>query len=199
MERPSEYIEGAIVLPHSRSMTLAGLIVVAVLTLVVLRPANALVSPSPDPGTWQTNGRVTAIAYLGNTVYVGESFSAVRPAGTAPGDPGERTRRNLAAFNATTGALLNWNPEANGSVRALKVSPAGTRIYAGGSFTRIAGAARYRVAALHPISGAALNWHPYVNDVVKAITTSNSGAHVYLGGDFTSVAAASSQVPSSPL
>jgi trimeric autotransporter adhesin len=159
-------------------------------TMVVPRHAAALVSSSPDPDTWQTNGRVTAIAYLGNTVYIGGSFSAVRPAGVAPGGPGQQTRHNLAAFNATTGALLGWNPDANGSVRALKVSPAGTRIYAGGAFTRAGGAARHRVAALHPTSGAALNWKPYVNDEVKTITTSNSGAHVYIGGDFTFVAAA---------
>lgn len=167
-----------------------GVLIAGVVLLAVPRPANALVSPSPDPDTWQVNGRVTAIAYLGDTVYVGGSFSAVRPARTVPGDLRERTRRNLAAFNATSGALLNWNPDANGSVRVLRVSPAGTRIYVGGSFTRVGGAARYRVAAVGPISGAALNWKPYVNDTVKAITTSNSGAHVYLGGDFTSVAGA---------
>jgi hypothetical protein len=60
-------------------------------------------------------------------------------------------------------------------------------VYAGGAFTKVGGATRYRVAALDPSSGAALGWAPYVNDDVKAVTTSNSGAHVYLGGDFTSV------------
>lgn len=176
---------------HSRLVRWIGVLVAAgAVMLVAPRPTLAVVSSTPDPNTWQTNGRVTTIAYLGNTVYIGGSFSAVRPAGVTPGGPGELTRRNLAAFNATTGALLGWNPDANASVRTLKVSPAGSRVYAGGSFTRVGGAARFRVAALHPTSGAALNWKPYVNDAVKAITTSNSGAHVYLGGDFTSVAGA---------
>ena len=75
-------------------------------------------------------------------------------------------------------------------VRALKVSPAGTRVYVGGDFTAVGGAARARVAALSPTSGGAFGWSPYVNDSVKAVTTSNSGATVYVGGDFDSAAGA---------
>ena len=169
-----------------RPRRLSLLVLLAALAAVALpRPAAALVSASPD-ATWQTNGRVDAVAYLGNTVYLGGSFTAVRD----PAGGNVTTRNRLAAFDAATGALLPWNPGANNTVRALAVSPAGTRVYAGGAFTSAGGATRYRVAALDPTSGAALNWAPYVNDDVKAITTSNSGAHVYLGGDFTSVAGA---------
>ena len=76
--------------------------------------------------------------------------------------------------------LLPWNPNANAGavIRALKVSPAGTRVYVGGDFSVVGGALRSRVAALDPTSGVALSWDPYVNDSVKAITTSNSGATV---------------------
>jgi hypothetical protein len=146
------------------------------------RPAGAVPDDDPANNTYQTNGRVNAVVYLGNTVYIGGSFTAVRP----PGGGGEVTRNRLAAFNAGTGALLSWNPNANNTIRAMKVSPAGTRVYVAGAFTSVGGVVRARAAALHPTSGAAFGWDPYVNDDVKAITTSNSGATVYLGGDFDS-------------
>jgi hypothetical protein len=139
-------------------------------------PAAAIVSDNPDNGTPNTNGRVNAIAYLGGTVYIGGSFTTVN--GT--------TRNRLAAFDAASGNLLSWNPNANGVVRALKVSPAGTRVYVGGDFSVVAGVARARIAALSPSSGNAFGWSPFINDSVKAVTTSNSGATVYAGGDFDS-------------
>jgi len=143
-------------------------------------PAAAIVSDNPDNGTPNTNGRVNAVAYLGGTVYIGGSFTTVN--GT--------TRNRLAAFDAGSGTLLSWNPNANGVVRALKVSPAGTRVYVGGDFSAVAGTARARVAALSPSSGNAFGWSPFINDSVKAVTTSNSGATVYVGGDFDSAAGA---------
>jgi hypothetical protein len=145
--------------------------------LVFSPPAAAIVSANPDNPFCQTNnGRVNAVAYLGNTVYLGGSFTSVN------GQP----RNRLAACNAGDGTLLSWNPNANNVVRALKVSPASTRVYVGGDFTAVGGAARARIAALSPSSGNAFGWSPYINDSVKAITTSNSGATVYAGGDFDS-------------
>jgi hypothetical protein len=164
---------------HTRRLPLLALFLALTtalaLTMTLARPAAAIVSASPDP-MCQTNGRVNAVAYLGGTLYLGGSFTTVN--GTA--------RNRLAACDAASGNLLGWNPNANGVVRALKVSPAGTRVYVGGDFSAVGGAARSRVAALSPSSGAAFGWSPYVNDSVKAVTTSNSGATVYVGGDFDS-------------
>jgi trimeric autotransporter adhesin len=152
------------------------------LSLLLPRPAAAIVGADPDPGAGacETNGRVYAVAYLGDTLYLGGSFTSVE------GEP----RNRLAACDATDGTVLPWNPNASAVVRALKVSPAGTRVYVGGDFLSVGGATRYRVAALNTTSGAALPWSPYVNDSVKAVTTSNSGATVYVGGDFHSAAGA---------
>jgi beta-propeller uncharacterized protein DUF5122 len=149
-------------------------------SLAFARPAAAVVSANPDDGTPETNGRVNAVAYRGGTVYVGGNFTSVDG----------QARNRLAAFDAASGNLLSWNPNANGVVRALKVSPAGTRVYVGGDFSRVGGAARARVAALHPTTGTAFAWNPYVNDSVKSVTTSNSGNTVYVGGDFESAAGA---------
>jgi hypothetical protein len=152
------------------------------LTVTLSRPAAAIVSTNPDP-MCQTNGRVNAVAYLGGTLYLGGSFTQVN--GTA--------RNRLAACDAASGNLLSWNPNANNTVRALKVSPAGTRVYVGGDFTAVGGAARTRVAALSPSSGAAFGWSPYVNNSVKAVTTSTTGSTVYVGGDFSSAEGAGRQ------
>jgi trimeric autotransporter adhesin len=146
-----------------------------------------VVGADPDDPTCETDGRVNAVAYRGGTIYIGGSFTQVRNCG---GDPTPVTRNRLAAFDAATGVLSPWNPSANGVVRAIKVSPDGTRVYVGGDFIAVGGAARYRVAALDPASGAALGWSPYVNDSVKAVTTSNNGGVVYVGGDFISAAGA---------
>jgi hypothetical protein len=94
----------------------------------------AVVQSKPSPLSWQANGRVLAIEYSGNTIYIGGKFTSVRP----PGDPagtGEVARNHVAAFNATTGNLLqSWNPNTNGTVDAIL--PTATGVYLGGASAR---------------------------------------------------------------
>src|SRR6476619_2942233 len=102
------------------------LVVLAVLSGV--GEAAAAVKSKPD-ATYQTNGRVRAIAYAGGVVYIGGTFTSVRPPG-APLGSGEVARNRLAAFDESTGALLPWNPNADGDVWSLAVT--GQTVYTGG-------------------------------------------------------------------
>src|SRR5450755_3240374 len=96
--------------------------------------------------SWQTNNTVWALAVAKGMVYVGGSFTSVRP----PGDPagrGQVARSYLAAFSARTGGLLSFQPRIGGPVTALAVSPNGRTLYAGGQFSHVGGTARDNLAA----------------------------------------------------
>jgi hypothetical protein len=164
---------------RSRPLPLAALVLAvatAIAASVVLSgPAGAVVSADPDNGTCRTNGRVNAVAYLGGTIYLGGSFTAVDG----------RPRNRLAACNASDGSLLSWNPSANNVVRALKVSPAGTRVYVGGHFTTIGGASRGHLAALRTSGGGLDAWDPGANGVFGAFGPAITSSRVAFGGEFT--------------
>ena len=144
---------------------------------------SAVVSPS-----WQTNDIVWAIAAANGVVYVGGQFTSVRP----PGDPlgtGEVARTYLAAFDATTGNLItSFDPVLDGKVTALAVSPDGSTLYAGGSFTHVNGAYHGYVAAFSTSTGAVSStWKPALGGSVLSIAPSPDGSEIYLGGNFGKV------------
>src|SRR5215207_9943723 len=88
--------------------------------------------------TVQINGVVWAQEIVGNTVYVGGSFTSARPAGATPGQ-NETPRSNFLAYDLTTGQLMNSVVfDANAQVRTIERSPDGSRIYVGGDFTTFA-------------------------------------------------------------
>jgi hypothetical protein len=163
------------------ALLLAAAVAIA-LTVATGGPAGAIVSATPDWGAapqCQTNDRVLAVAYLGNTVYLGGEFTQV--GGTA--------RNHLAACDAASGTLLPWNPNANGIVRALRVSHGG-RVFLGGDFSSVGGHSRSRIASVSSASGGVYGFNPGANNSVKAVTFSNSGSTVYAGGDFSSAGGA---------
>ena len=75
-------------------------------------------------------------------------------------------RNHVAAFNIVTGKLVKWNPNANGTVRAIQV--VGTTVYLGGSFTQVGGVGRARLAAVNNSTGAPTAWKPGANAEVLA-------------------------------
>jgi hypothetical protein len=134
--------------------------------------------------TVQVNGVVWAQLIVGNRVYATGSFTSARPAG-APAGTGEVARRNILAYDLTTGALIpSWNATLNGQGLALAASPDGKRIYVAGDFTNANGVNKGRIVALDAATGAiSPGFKATVNGRVRALAT--SGPNVYAGGAFT--------------
>lgn len=145
-------------------------------------PATVSTDPLPTP---QINGVVWSQAIVGNTVFVGGSFTNARPAGSAAGT-NTVARSHLLSYNLTTGALNPFAPSLNGQVRAVAASPDGSRLYVGGEFSTVNGTTRSRIAAFDTATGS-LNssFRPQANSRVSAVVASNSA--VFFGGHFTSV------------
>ncbi len=124
--------------------------------------SDSLLTAEPMP-TWQTNGAVYAVAVVGNVAYVGGNFTAVRPPGAAPGT-GEVARKNLAAFDATTGALLPFSHSFWSRDYAIP---------ANGVYDKTCS------------KGVAPN--TYTCDTVYEIRPSADGSQIFVGGDFEKI------------
>jgi PKD repeat protein len=142
---------------------------------------EATVTTDPLPTVQIDSGIVWAQVIAGDTVYAGGSFSNARPAGAGQGQ-NLMPRSNLLAYDINTGVATSFAPVINGTVKALAVSPDGSRLYVGGSFNNVDGQARFNFAAFDTATGALLNTvrpaigGSYVNAIVATDST------VYIGG-----------------
>jgi PKD repeat protein len=139
------------------------------------------VTADPLPTVQIDSGIVWAQVIAGSTVYAGGSFSHARPAGAAPGQS-LMPRSNILAYNIDTGVATSFAPTINGTVKALAVSPDGSRLYVGGSFNQVNGQTRFNFAAFDTATGALLSTvRPAIGgSYINAIVATNST--VYVGG-----------------
>jgi len=145
--------------------------------------ADGSVDPKFNPGVPGQNSAVNALAVSGDgsTVYVGGGFENI----------GGQSRNNLAAVEAATGKVTNFNPAGlgtDGQVFALKVS--GTQVYVGGQFEKLGGQTRNGLAKVAGTTGGDLGWIPNPTlggggRLILAIEA--SGDDVYAGGVFTNI------------
>jgi hypothetical protein len=183
------------------------LVALVATTALWARPVRAAVGVSPAAdATWGTEladtgkaGRVLAVAVSGGLVYLGGDFAGMSPPGSQ--DNSSLARRDyLAALGSGGTTLADWNPGADGEVRALVASADGRRIYAGGMFKHIGGQPAARLAALDPTTGALDPTFapPALDGVVRALALSPDGSRLYVGGDFTALTAADGTVDDRP-
>jgi len=127
----------------------------AVALAVLLSPSSAAASlaqpavVSANPADWtprlpvDSTSAVYVFRQVGTSMYVGGAFATL---GGAP-------RSNVAAFDATTGALLGFAPSVNGAVWAVVPTPDG-QLVLGGTFTSVNGVARVGLAKVNATTGA---------------------------------------------
>ncbi|WP_412737955.1 PQQ-binding-like beta-propeller repeat protein [Krasilnikovia sp. MM14-A1259] len=155
---------------------LAAVAAVGAVLAVAGTPAEAISSDSDPVPSF--NGTVWALAYSGNTLYVGGDFTAAVVRGKTI------TRNRLAAVNASTGALLSWAPAANGRVKAIAVS--GSSVYVAGNFSTISGQKRDSLARIDGSSGAVSSTFKHsISGSPYAAAAANG--RLYLGGTFSAV------------
>jgi len=164
-------------LEQQLAAAIVGLVLVALVVFTAL-PAGAdpiSFAPTPRDG-WDTNGTVYATEIVGDTLYLGGSFTQVR---SASGEV--QPRVNLAAISLDTGTLLPFRADTDTPVRAIEGD--GTTVWVGGSFSRVNGTYRRRIAALDPISGqVSSRYNVGVSSTVYAIEKGPSA--LFVGGGF---------------
>lgn len=138
------------------------------------------------PTAWHpaTNSAVFALALDAGVMYAGGTFTTIGPGPTSA--VGDSARLELAAIDASSGAVLPWNPNLSGAgsfVNALAAS--GGLLYVGGIYSSIGGQSRKDLSALDLVTGLATGWNPNPSNEIKTIAA--DGGTIYVGGTFTSI------------
>ena len=142
---------------------------------------DKVVSAVPQANTPDVqDGTVYAIGQLGNKMFLGGVFTSVAQHGGVNPVP----RKNIVAFDATTGVVdTGFQPAVNGEVDAIIPGP-GNSVFVAGKFTTVNGVTT-RVDRLDATTGARVTgWKPPVlNGITQTLTT--LGGTLYIGGAFT--------------
>jgi hypothetical protein len=150
--------------------------------------ATAPVSPTaatgmPHLATSGTDGSVEQVRQLvqcGSTMYAVGVFTSIQR-GTAV-----YARNNVFSFNAATGAVTSWNPDANGRVNAIALSPHCDTAYLGGTFTAVHGTTARKLAAVSTTTGAVKSGFAHQASAMVD-TLVRARGRLLVGGRFTSI------------
>ncbi|MBI1319885.1 MAG: PQQ-binding-like beta-propeller repeat protein [Candidatus Hydrogenedens sp.] len=134
-----------------------------------------------EPLGWNidTDGPVYALKRSGDYLYVGGTFKKL----------GGENRKNIGAINLATGAVTPWNPgvgTTSGKVQAIAVDAG--KVYIGGEFDTLRGAARANIGAVDAVTGNIDAWDPSASGAVTAMLSASE--ILYVSGDFDTIGGA---------
>lgn len=128
--------------------------------------------------TASAGATVRAVLASGSSLYVAGDFSSVNSS----------TRSRVARISATSGAVDGgFTGGTSGTVNALALSPDGSTLYAGGTFSSASSQGRSDLAAWDTTSGSLTSWNPGADAAVQALAVDPSSGTVYAGGLFGNV------------
>jgi len=96
---------------------------------------------------------------------------------------GGLSRNTLAAIDASSGAILDWNPSTDNWATA--VATAGNTVFVGGRFNTIGGRPRTNLAALDATTGEATPWIMDANSEISSLAI--VGDTLFVAGSFFSL------------
>ena len=134
--------------------------------------------PAMTRSSWKPpapNGQVLGITVAADgTVYFGGRFTAV----------GGTPRANAAAYSPDA-QLSPWAPQTDDAVRTLQVSPDGSEVVIGGSFSTVDGVRHRGLMAVDPAIGANMAaWGdgPQMSQYFEVYSTAADATSLYFGG-----------------
>ncbi|RAO60988.1 hypothetical protein PSN01_01970 [Micromonospora saelicesensis] len=176
-----------------RRRTRAGMVALAIIAAALGVPttASAAVVPVPTTATLVSanpadstpharDGETRAFAQVGNTVFVGGSFTQLRQTASSAWV----TQRYLFAYDRTTGTMsTTFLPVLDGAVNTLLAGPGGTLIV-GGAFKNVNGVSRKNLVALNPSTGAIIDSWVGRSDGGTVRDLALDGNWLYVAGAF---------------
>ncbi|WP_432479231.1 hypothetical protein [Nocardioides sp. GXQ0305] len=139
--------------------------------IAAVSATSGAVLPDWQADTTGGSPGIHALAQAGDRLYVGGSFSGID--GTV--------RASMVALDTAGNVVSGFRSRANGLVRAIRVSPDTTKVYAGGAFSKLGGADRpYGIGEILATNGDATGFSPSTGGAL-AITLglSPDGSRLY--------------------
>lgn len=154
----------------------------ATVSATAAQAAVAAVPASWTPQILSSDATVRQLVQCGSLMYAVGSFSSVGQGGKT------YTRNNAFSFSATTGALTGWNPNVNGEVNSVALTPDCSTAFLGGKFTTVHGTSAKNIAAVATSTGAVrTGFRHSAGGMVNTVLMVNGGQDLLVGGNFTSI------------